>query len=269
MCLGHVTRDIVGDGWVLGGSVTFAALTAKALGVSVAVVTSANPADLDGRLTVPVVIVPAAATTTFHNVYGPDGRRQRLLARAAPLSVDAMPTAWRSAPIVHLAPLAGELSPTSSAAFPRSLVVVSAQGWLRAWDRDGVVRFRPWPPEWRLDGARVVVISREDVNGDERLADPIVAGVELAIITRGADGALLRWAGREHIISAYPAREVDPTGAGDVFTAAFAIRLVETDDPLEAADFASAAASLAVTAPGATGIPTRAQVAARRAEAKR
>jgi sugar/nucleoside kinase (ribokinase family) len=59
---------------------------------------------------------------------------------------------------------------------------------------------------------------------------------------------------------AYPAGEVDATGAGDVFAAAYLVRLHETDDPLSAGLFASCAASISIEAPGLEGIPTRLQV---------
>jgi sugar/nucleoside kinase (ribokinase family) len=53
---------------------------------------------------------------------------------------------------------------------------------------------------------------------------------------------------------------VDPTGAGDVFAAAFLVRYRETGDPFASALFASCAASLSVEAPGLEGVPTRARV---------
>ena len=55
-------------------------------------------------------------------------------------------------------------------------------------------------------------------------------------------------------------REVDPTGAGDVFAAAYLIRYHETGDPYEAAQFANLVASFSVEAPGTEGIPTRDEV---------
>jgi sugar/nucleoside kinase (ribokinase family) len=61
-------------------------------------------------------------------------------------------------------------------------------------------------------------------------------------------------------IEAFPEREVDPTGAGDIFAAAFLIRLAESDDVAEATRFASAAASISVGGEGTDSVPTRAQV---------
>ena len=53
---------------------------------------------------------------------------------------------------------------------------------------------------------------------------------------------------------------MDPTGAGDVFAAAYLVRYRETSDALESARFASCAASFCVEAQGTEGIPTRAQM---------
>ena len=54
---------------------------------------------------------------------------------------------------------------------------------------------------------------------------------------------------------------VDTVAAGDCFNGAFAVALLEGSDPWAAARFASAAAALSVTRPGAqASMPTRAEV---------
>jgi sugar/nucleoside kinase (ribokinase family) len=55
-------------------------------------------------------------------------------------------------------------------------------------------------------------------------------------------------------------QEVDPTGAGDVFAAAFFVRLLNTRDPWEAARFANRMAAVSVTRPGMQGVPTSDEV---------
>ncbi|HWR64844.1 MAG TPA: carbohydrate kinase family protein [Bellilinea sp.] len=70
------------------------------------------------------------------------------------------------------------------------------------------------------------------------MADSIAShGCELVVIKRGVQGQLLydhahhlRWT-----IPAYPARVVDPTGAGDAFCGGFLAGYRETYDPLESA----------------------------------
>jgi sugar/nucleoside kinase (ribokinase family) len=59
---------------------------------------------------------------------------------------------------------------------------------------------------------------------------------------------------------------MDSTGAGDVFAAAYLVRLSETRDPLTAARFANAMASLSVEGVGVEGVPQRRAVEERMAE---
>ena len=65
-----------------------------------------------------------------------------------------------------------------------------------------------------------------------------------------------------HEVPSLPRPEVDPTGAGDVFAAAFLVRYQETGDPLEAAAFAACAASCAVEGIGTTTLGDRDEVSA-------
>jgi sugar/nucleoside kinase (ribokinase family) len=55
-------------------------------------------------------------------------------------------------------------------------------------------------------------------------------------------------------------QEVDATGAGDIFAAAFFVRLYTTHDPWEAARFATLLASYTVTRVGLDGIPTEKEI---------
>src|SRR5258707_10115298 len=87
LTIGHVTRDLHPDGsFTLGGTVTFAALTAYRLGLVSAIVTRAGAqllADLPTYL--PEIGITArlsAATTTFANTYHHRFRTQYIRARA-------------------------------------------------------------------------------------------------------------------------------------------------------------------------------------------
>ena len=59
-----------------------------------------------------------------------------------------------------------------------------------------------------------------------------------------------------------PAEPTDPTGAGDVFAAAFFIRYHETDDLWQSAYFANVVASMAIERSGPEGVPARDEVEA-------
>ncbi len=273
LTIGHVTRDIHPDGsFSLGGTVTFAALTASSLGLASAIVTCADgtlitqlPAHLPG---IGLSARPSAQTTTFANSYASGFRTQYLQARAdAPLSED-IPAQWREAPIVLLGPLAQEIAPALVSLFPRRtghIIAATPQGWLRRWDEQG----RVWPTPWQdaeqvLPLLDVLILSHDDLlpfaDGNRANADTMLSRwsllVPLLVATDGRHGATLFQHGATERFPAYPAQEVDPTGAGDVFAAAFLTYLYRHHDPREAVQFANCAASLSIEHEGITGIPT-------------
>lgn len=270
LAIGHVTRDLTPGGPRLGGTATYSALTARALGLRVALVTSmpdsltALTAPLDG---VRVANLPAEMATTFENAYTPAGRQQILSACAAPLTLESVPAAWRSARVVHLAPVAGEVPAALAAALRGTCLCVTPQGWMRHWDEAGRVSFRGWEGAAEvLAHADAVVLSIEDVAGDEALADRYARQARVAVVTRGARGSTLYVGGEVQAIPAPPVQEIDPTGAGDVFAASFFARLCATGDPLTAARFATLLASDSVTRVGLAGIPTPAAIEAAEAQ---
>ena len=261
LAIGHIAKDVSPDGYRLGGTAAFGALTALRLGLRPGIVTSFAPGLDAGHaaLDVPLHTVPSAATTTFHNTYPEGARVQRLRGVASPITPSDVPREWRSVPMVLLGPIAGEVSFDLARWFPRSLVVASLQGWLRRWGPDGRVAPRYWYGREVLPCVDAAVVSIEDVE-DRGLIAAWAEIAPLLIVTRGAGGASVHARGVWHEIEAYPALEVDPTGAGDVFAAAYLVGLHETEKPLDAARFASCVASFCVEADGVSGIPTRAQV---------
>ena len=285
LAIGHVSRDLLPDGsWRLGGAVTFAALTAARLGLRPAIITSAPPdvlAALDALLRdIPLSVVPTEDATTFENIYSAAGRQQYLRGRAAPLTLDAIPPTWRNAPIVLLAPIAQEVDASLVTAFPHALVAAAPQGWLRQWDDAGTVTPASLAnAEILLPHVQALILSRDDaptpLSADGKPArDPApfdgvffewARTVPQVAVTAGKDGVLL--IGKDVpgpiMLAGYPANEVDPTGAGDVFAAAFLCELHATGDALRAADFANRVAACSVEAPGGEGIPTREMLAAR------
>ncbi|MFI5268956.1 MAG: PfkB family carbohydrate kinase, partial [Chloroflexota bacterium] len=200
----------------------------------------------------------------FENVYHHGNRQQFLRSRAGDIAATTIPASWRQARVVHLGPLAQELDPVIAAEFPQALVGATPQGWLRGWDADGRVAAVPWENAAAvLARVDALVFSEQDVNYDQGLIDRYVAMARLAVVTRGSAGCVVYTAGTSCSLAAYPAREVEPTGAGDVFAGAFFLKYAETKDPCLAADWANCVASFAVEAPGTTGIPTLEQVQAR------
>ena len=109
--------------------------------------------------------------------------------------------------------------------------------------------------------------------GAERLAESgasipalIAHGATAVIVTRDSEGCELHFAGGVHIVPGLPVDVVDVTGAGDTFTSSFLFAYSTSGDLRDAAEFANAAASRAVTRAGArAGRATREEVEAFRA----
>ncbi len=263
LVIGHVVQDVVPGGYTLGGTTTYSSITARNLGRAPGIVTR-----LASDFVVPPLLhdiamerIASAHSTTFHNIYRDGHREQYILSLADAIQPDDVPHAWRATPIVHLGPLARELDARFARLFPHALVGVTPQGWLREWDASGRVRVRAWEESREiLPDVDVLVLSEEDLGGDDALINEYARLTRIAVMTQGARGCIVFTQGDHYHIPGFPVAEVDPTGAGDVFAAAFLIRLHETNDPLQAAHFANATASFCVQAPGVTGIPTRQQV---------
>ena len=268
--IGHVTRDIQQDGTIIpGGTVTYAALTARNLGLRVGVVTSvAEDMDLgsvfDG---IELICWPAEDTTTFENKYINGTREQFIQAVAPPLRLEHVPEKWYSAPLVHLGPIAMEVAENLVDAFPQALIGVTPQGWMRSWDASGRVSHTVWTSAPHiLARADVLILSEEDVGGDRSLLQSYLEIAKLAVVTDGWRGAVVYAPQGVRRLPAYCVEEADPTGAGDVFASAYLIALSEGKDPYEAARFANAVASHSVEARGLSSIPSRIQAENRMAQ---
>ena len=258
LIIGHITEDLHDGGYTNGGTASYSALTARAFGLQVGVVT-AGASDL-AYLTAGGIQTAqkAAPTTTFRNIETPTGRKQYLLKAAPVLTAEDVPEDWRAAKVVHLGPVAQETDPALIHCFPRETFIgITPQGCMRAWDDEGLVRYQKWNPDAefleRLDAA---VISLEDVRGDEETIAELASYLEVLAVTEGAGGARVYWRGDERRFTAPRVEVVDPTGPGDIFAAAFFIRLQATRDPWQSARLAVKLASLSVTRRGLDGIPT-------------
>jgi len=172
-----------------------------------------------------------------------------------------IPDSWRNTPIIHLGPVAQEVDPTLVRHFPSSFIGVSPQGWLRTWDEQGRVTCSEWPEaSFVLQGADAAVLSLEDVDNQESRIEEMAAFCHVLAVTEGKEGSRVYWNGDARRFSALRVTEIDSTGAGDIYAAAFFIRLHQTHNPWEAARFATALASYSITRYGLEGIPTQEEI---------
>ncbi|GAB4498767.1 MAG: PfkB family carbohydrate kinase [Anaerolineales bacterium] len=264
LVIGHITCDVTDNGLQPGGTAAYAALTAHALGLRPGIVSAhGEEMPLHALAHLPIVTLHTGRSTTFENLYTPQGRVQYLRHAAPPLGYPHIPDAWRTPRIVHLGPVAQEVEPDLARRFPDALLAVTPQGWLRGWDANG----RVYPDEWVeanfvLRRADCAVMSVEDVQGDEHRIEEMASACPVLVVTEGAAGARLYWNGDVRRFRAPEMPEVDATGAGDIFAAAFFIRYDQTRDPWEAARFATLLAANSVTRRGLLGAPTPEEVLA-------
>jgi predicted nicotinamide N-methyase len=282
---GHVTLDRVDGGTVPGGSAYYAAHALAALGAEVRLLTAAGadfprealrfsgtPTSTSTAAPTPgsidALVLPAPATTVFENAYDAAGRRsQRVRAAAPPLDAAALPSPWRDADLLLLAPVLGELDPAALLGAARSRVAgLTVQGLVRAVRPDGTVVPRPLAPAPpALRGVTAAFLGDDEAAGQPALAGLLAAAVPIVVLTHGARGCEVIEGRRVRRVGVHPAREVDPTGAGDAFAAAFLLALARGEDPIAAARLGAAAGSIAVEGRGAEALSRAGEAWARAA----
>jgi len=249
LIIGHVTVDLTPDGHRLGGTASYASLTANAFGLRVGLVTACRPdLDLTPLGNIAIHRKPSSQTTTFRNLTTQFGRSQILSARADSLTIDDVPRAWRTAPIVHLAPVADEFPADLAADIDRAWVGVTPQGWWRGWDDVGhVTRLGADEALARLPSkAQAAVFSRDDIAAEAGELDLLRHACPTTVITDGAQGAEVTWDNEQLHVPAPIMTPVDDTGAGDIFAAVFFIQMANGKNPADAAVEATRWASASV-----------------------
>jgi sugar/nucleoside kinase (ribokinase family) len=226
LILGHIAHDRTPDGPRLGGTVSYSAVVAQALGLNVGIVTSAHPDDpvLKVLPDVQCHLIPAKSSTIFVNTYDEQGNRKQVIeGQANVLTYADIPESWRDAPIVHLGPIAREITPTMRPKqFPNALVGITPQGFMRDWDDSGRVFPVPWAHADETLAGAVTILSDEDLGHSAELEAEYAARAKYLIVTRGYKWATLYCKGTPHdIIAPDIAALRHPTGAGDTFAASF------------------------------------------------
>ena len=245
----------------------YGAATAAKLGADVTLVTRVGAGERDPletlcqELGVTLRLLPSDVTTTFAFAYDAAGRRSLFLrAKAAPITRSEVGRAVRTPKAVLLASIAGELDDSLFVPWSGAKRVLAAQGMLRSFGPDGLVIPSPWAGyAGLLPKVDAVVVSEED-HAEDRAWLPYTT----VVVTKADRGSELHARGQTVEVGAFPVAEViDQTGAGDAFAASLALALAEGLTLVDAATFASAAASFAVEGLGMSRLADRARVRAR------
>jgi 1D-myo-inositol 3-kinase len=262
--VGHICRDVTDDGYVVGGAAAYSSIAAHSLGARARVLTSHDPAFEEYRSlpeTVSITVKPAEDSTTFHNTYDGGARTQLLLGRGATIGGGDVPSDWGRSDVLYLCPIADEVEPSVLQATTGSVIGVTPQGWFRTWDDAGVVSAKKWAgAEAVLPHVDVCVLSEEDIAAFPEELDRFRSLTKRVVFTHGAGGATLYAGDEARHFPAYEARQVDPTGAGDVFATAYLLYVAAKGDPVDAMAFGNCVASFAVEDVGTKGIPAASRV---------
>jgi len=266
VAIGHVTFDETPSGVRPGGSAYYAAVTARRLGLSVGLLTSLSrdyPLDVfpEG---IHVTTVASPQTTRYRLGESKGARTLTLLSRAADLETEHLPAAWRGAALAVLCPVAGEVDPALAGAFEDAAVAMLPQGWMRKRGRGGLIGPQPWEDaDDLLPQTQLLVLSEEDLPRGDEAALAWLQRVPLGAITRGRRGATLYVNGESYHVEADAARELDATGAGDVFATTLLIEYQRVGDAWEAVAAAACAGAASVEGQGTAAILDRAGLDAR------
>ena len=268
--LGFITYDLYKNRRIIGGASAYSAILARNFGVASAIATSIGEdfRDFDALKGIQLAYQIGERTATFINKpaeergKGMSERRiQYVTSVANRIKEETIPEGWFNAEIVYICPVLNELEEDIIKRFEGSMIGVAPQGWLRSVDEGGRIEKKKWEKANEvLSKVDFVIVSEEDVFEEDI---PIYARLsDIFMITRGSQGAeVYHDKGKYHEhIPAFVREEVDATGPGDVFGAAFLLRYHETNDAVESAIFASCAASFVVEKVGVKGVPTKEQV---------
>ena len=173
-----------------------------------------------------------------------------------------IPEAWRSAKIIHLALVAGEIDLDAARLFSEAAVCLTLQGWLRNWNDDGLVYPVKLPdPGTRFENNTAAFVSDEDLAYDPSQIKRLRNYFPVLGHAKGDAGADIFVQSNFISIPASSVEEIDPTGAGDIFAAAFMIYYyLRKRELFTSTCLSTAMATLSVTRPGIEGIPTRTEI---------
>jgi 1D-myo-inositol 3-kinase len=252
---GHVTNDNY-DGRILpGGSAFYCAQVYRQLGASVRLATSVGKDFdcLDAFEGLQVFLDEASETTNFINTYLDDGRRiQKCIERANNVTPGLLGVDKEDTDILHIAPVMGE---TDLQLWVRSVkakfVAAGLQGFLRSIDSSGNVVNKEWNPgKEELKGVDMVFLSEEDLNGQVSLIERLRSDIKIVVLTKGRNGSVVYFEDKQINLGVYQTNEVDPTGAGDVYSAGFLYALASGNSLENSAIFGAAISSIIVEGKG-------------------
>ncbi len=271
--IGHITKDIIKIDDVTrempGGTVYYAGMAFRSLGLTVAVITKVANDD-EPQLMEPLArsgahlfVGQSKFTTTFENSYASPNWNHRIQKlKAVGDSFLPEDLVRISASIFHLGPLTpADMKPDfiEEVAGLKGMVSLDAQGFVRGAEGGTVT-----PQKWLSKEQTLVhvdILKADDTEAFAITGEREVqrAGQQLkglgpteVIITAGSSGSLIFADNAIYPIPAFPvSSQVDPTGCGDTYMAGYLAHRLRSDDLEKAGKFAAHLASAKLQVSGA------------------
>jgi sugar/nucleoside kinase (ribokinase family) len=259
----HVSIDNIDNRYAhLGGSACYCGLVCREIGLDTTLVTKVGgdfPEEMrrfmnDKGFTINNV-VENLPTTRFYLRYLDDSRELYLESKCSALTIDDVKDVdvdgWIISPIIDEVPLAVLKEITKKNKF----VTLDPQGYIREVDSTGRVSVNK---KIRLDLTGISAIKADEQEIDA-LRDNMLHGPQFKIMTTGR--GTIRMNEYEVTLNHF-SESPDPTGLGDILTAAFTCSYIKELDPRWALCYGAGAvqAALETMAVGLCKIPRRSQI---------
>lgn len=212
-------------------------------------------------------------TTRFKLVVKDNDRSLYLLERCEDIGLEQVPDGHFNAALIS--PLAQEIPNPVFEAVRRisDFCFLDPQGYVRSFEASGKVYITPWSDEKVLGGVDALKMDLAEceaitgkVSPEEGLAKLASKRIRKAVVTRGAEPALVLDGNRISKVEVPKVKVVDSTGAGDIFAGALLTCFLRSRDFLWSSCFGIAASSLSLTsiALGKVDLPRSVDAEARR-----
>ncbi len=209
-------------------------------------------------------VSPTAVYLVRHTAEGHGFQYHRQGSAASRYAPEHVPDdAVRSAKILYASGISQGISDSAADAVFHAIDVARGAGVKVAYDTN----YRPllWPAarasaiiHAAISQSSIALPGLDDATALTGLSDPeaiidfyLHLGPELVVLKMGAAGCILASPNQRLRIAPFPCAPVDATGAGDTFCGAFLARLINGDQPAEAAAYAACAAALSTMGYGA------------------
>lgn len=273
LVIGNITKDRlvlkIGESVSFGGTI-YAGITAARLGYKAYILSKGNLEAIPlikslSKEGVQVKLQPDKHLTFFVNDYLLGERKQLLLEHTGKIVYKSL----GKMDIIHFNPMFNEISLNDLKKARKDCKILSldVQGLVRTIkDKKVIGKFWSERKEFleyidflKVGKTEIKFVSRKRAHKDvcKELSS---LGAKVIALTFGKKGSIVFEKDCFYKIPAYKTKEIDPTGAGDVYATAFAIKYFETKNALKSGLFASAAASFVVEDYGLKNIALRKEV---------